>query len=247
MNYNWDWQVFFALEPISSASYLEYFLIGIGWTLLVAVPAWIIAISLGIVVAGFNFAGNKLVGFLCGAYIEIFRSIPPLVQLFLWFFVVPEILPFSLGEHIKSIPIYLHTYISAVLAIGLLISSRMAEHIRSGINSLPSGQWLASRSLGMGTYQTYKLVILPQAFRVALPALTSESVNTVKNTSLAMMIGVMEIMGRARLMQETTYRVFEPLIVATVIYVMINISVILLMHLIEKRMHIPGFIVKNKH
>ena len=176
------------------------------------------------------------------AYVEIFRNVPLIVQMFLWFFVVPEFLPKGLGDWIKQVPPPWGSYIPAVLCLGIYTSVRIAEQVKSGINSLARGQRMAGTALGLTLTQTYRYVVLPQAFRIILPPLTSESMNIVKNSSVALTIGLLELTGRARAMQEFSFKVFEAFAAATVIYLLTNLLVVFAMRALEKKVRVPGLI-----
>ncbi|MGZ5032773.1 MAG: amino acid ABC transporter permease, partial [Usitatibacter sp.] len=121
-------------------------------------------------------------------------------------------------------------------------SVRVAEQVRAGINSLPRGQRLAGTAMGLTPTQTYVHVILPQAFRIILPPLTSEFMNVIKNSSVALTIGLMELTGRARAMQEFTFQVFEAFAAATVLYLLTNLVVVLGMRRLERKVRVPGLI-----
>jgi len=175
-------------------------------------------------------------------YVEIFRNVPLIVQMFLWFFVVPELLPKGLGDWIKQMPPPWSSYIPAVMCLGIFTSVRVAEQVRAGILSLPRGQGMAGTALGLTPAQTYRQIILPQAFRIILPPLTSEFMNIIKNSSVALTIGLLELTGRARAMQEFSFRVFEAFTAATVIYLLTNLLVVLLMRAIERKVRVPGLI-----
>jgi len=162
--------------------------------------------------------------------------------MFLWFFVVPELLPTQLGDWIKQMPPPWSSYLPAVMCLGIFTSVRIAEQVRAGINSLPRGQRMAATALGLTQSQAYRYVILPQAFRIILPPLTSESMNIIKNSSVALTIGLLELTGRARAMQEFSFRVFEAFSAATVIYLLTNLLVVLLMRILEQRVRVPGLI-----
>jgi glutamate/aspartate transport system permease protein len=175
-------------------------------------------------------------------YVEIFRNVPLIVQMFLWFFVVPEFLPQAMGDWIKQMPPPWSSYLPAVMCLGIFTSVRVAEQVRAGINSLPRGQRLAGTAMGLSLAETYRFVILPQAFRIILPPLTSEFMNVIKNSSVALTIGLLELTGRARAMQEFSFRVFEAFTAATVIYLLTNLVVVLLMRWLERRVRVPGLI-----
>jgi glutamate/aspartate transport system permease protein len=179
------------------------------------------------------------------AYVEIFRNIPLIVQMFLWFFVVPELLPTGLGDAIKQVPPPWGSYIPAVFCLGIFTSVRVAEQVRAGIQSLPRGQRMAATAMGLTQYQAYRYVILPQAFRIILPPLTSEFMNIIKNSSVALTIGLLELTGRARAMQEFSFQVFEAYAAATVIYLLTNLVVVLGMRMLESRVRVPGLIAAS--
>src|SRR3982751_5422244 len=188
------------MEPGGTGSYLHYLIVGLGWTLVTALVAWVIALTLGAVIGTLRTTSRRWVVRAGNFYVEIFRNIPLIVQMFLWFFVVPELLPPALGDWIKQMPPPWGSYLPAVMCLGIFTSVRVAEQVRAGIGSLPRGQRMAGTALGL---------TLPQAFRIILPPLTSESMNIIKNSSVALTIGLLELTGRARAMQEFSFHVFE--------------------------------------
>jgi glutamate/aspartate transport system permease protein len=242
MNYNWNWGIFNELEPGASGTYLAYLIGGLGWTVVTAFFAWILALTLGVLVGTLRTTGNKTVERICFGYIELFRNVPLLVQMFLWFFVLPEFLPEHLGNAMKQMPPPWASMVPAVLCLGIFMSVRVAEQIRSGIESLPKGQRMAGQAIGLTQTQTYRYVLLPMVFRIILPPLTSEFLNTIKNTSLALTIGLMELTGRARAMQEFSFHVFEAFAAATLIYLLVNLVVVFAMRWVENRTRVPGFV-----
>ena len=242
MNYNWHWQVLFEMEPGATGTYLKYLVVGLGWTLVTALAAWVIALSVGAAVGTLRTTPLPWVVRLGNLYVEIFRNIPLIVQMFLWFFVFPELLPQGLGDWIKQMPPPWGSYIPAVLCLGIFTSVRVAEQVRAGINSLPRGQRFAGTAMGLTEAQAYRYVILPQAFRIILPPLTSEFMNVIKNSSVALTIGLLELTGRARAMQEFSFHVFEAFATATVIYLLTNLVVVLGMRALEQKVRVPGLI-----
>jgi glutamate/aspartate transport system permease protein len=242
VNYNWNWSILLEAEPGGTGSYLQYLVVGLGWTLATALAAWIIALAVGALVGTLRTTSMKWVVRLGNLYVEIFRNIPLIVQMFLWFFVVPELLPQALGDWIKQVPPPWGSYIPAVLCLGIFTSVRVAEQVRAGINSLPRGQGMAGTAMGLTQAQTYRHVILPQAFRIILPPITSEFMNVIKNSSVALTIGLLELTGRARAMQEFSFKVFEAFTAATVIYLLTNLVVVLAMRALERKVRVPGLI-----
>jgi glutamate/aspartate transport system permease protein len=242
VNYNWNWGILLQPEPGGTGSYLYYLLVGLGWTLATALAAWAIALAIGLVVGTLRTTPLKWIVGLGNAYVEVFRNVPLIVQMFLWFFVLPELLPTGLGDWIKQVPPPWGSYLPAVLCLGIYTSVRVAEQIRAGIQSLSRGQGMAGTALGLTLPQTYRYVILPMALRIMLPPLTSEFMNIIKNSSVALTIGLLELTGRARAMQEFSFQVFEAFAAATVIYLLTNLVVVLGMRALERRVRVPGLI-----
>jgi glutamate/aspartate transport system permease protein len=242
MNYHWNWSILFQPEPGGSGTYLHYLLGGLVWTLATALAAWVIALVIGGIVGTLRTTDNRWVVRLGNGYVEIFRNVPLLVQMFLWYFVVPELLPTALGDRIKQMPPPWGSYIPAVLCLGLYTSVRIAEQVKAAIQSLPRGQRFAGTAMGLTPWQTYRYVLLPQSFRIILPPLTSEFMNIIKNSSVALTIGLMELTGRAKSMQEFSFQVFEAFAAATVIYMLTNLVVVLGMRWLEKSVRVPGLI-----
>jgi glutamate/aspartate transport system permease protein len=239
---NFNWKVLLETEPGGTGSYLQYLLVGLGWTLATALAAWVIALLIGSIVGTLRTTPSKWVVRAGNFYVEIFRNVPLIVQMFLWFFVVPELLPEALGDWIKQMAPPWGMYVPAVLCLAVFTSVRVAEQVRAGINSLPRGQRMAGTAMGLTTAQTYRFVLLPQAFRIILPPLTSEFMNVIKNSSIALTIGLLELTGRAKAMQEFSFRVFEAFSAATVIYLLTNLIVVLGMRALEKKVRVPGLI-----
>jgi glutamate/aspartate transport system permease protein len=240
--YKLDWSILLQQEPGGTGTYLNYLVVGLGWTLVTALAAWVMALIIGAVVGTLRTTTMPWVVRFGNGYVEVFRNIPLIVQMFLWFFVFPELLPTELGDAIKQMPPPWSSYIPAVLCLGFFTSVRVAEQVRAGINSLPRGQRFAGTAMGLTQAQTYRYVILPQAFRIILPPLTSEFMNVIKNSSVALTIGLLELTGRARAMQEFSFHVFEAFAAATVIYLLTNLVVVLFMRWVESRVRVPGLI-----
>ena len=237
-----DWSILLQQEPGGTGTYLQYLVVGLGWTLVTALAAWVIALVIGAIVGTLRTTTMPWVVRLGNAYVEIFRNIPLIVQMFLWFFVFPELLPKGMGDAIKQMPPPWGSFIPAVLCLGIFTSVRVAEQVKAGIQSLPRGQRMAGTAMGLTQAQTYRYVILPQAFRIILPPLTSEFMNIVKNSSVALTIGLMELTARARSMQEMSFQVFEAFAAATVIYLLTNMVVVLGMRWLERSVRVPGLI-----
>jgi glutamate/aspartate transport system permease protein len=220
--------------------YVDWLLSGLGWTLALAFFGWWIAFAVGVPVGIGRTVQNRWIAALARIYVEIFRNIPVLVQMFLWYFVLPEILPSSLGNWIKQIPPPWGSFFPALLCLGLYTAARIAEQVRAGIEALPKGQIEAASALGLGGYLTYRHVIVPQALRLIVPSLTSEVMGIYKNTSVALTIGLMELTAEARQISETTFQTFTAFGVATLIYLALALVAYQLMMLIDRAVRIPG-------
>jgi glutamate/aspartate transport system permease protein len=240
VNYNWNWAVFFQTSPDGVHTYLATLILGTGWTLATALAAWCLALVFGSIVGVIRTTPHPWLVRLGNAYVELFRDIPLLVQMFLWYFVLPELLPADLGDWLKQLPNA--SFYTAVVALGFYTSARVAEQVRAGIMSLAGGQRMAALALGLTLPQAYGYVLLPLAYRIILPPLTSEFLNVIKNSAVALTIGLMELTARARAMQEFTFQVFEAFTAATVIYIVINIAVTFAMRRVERRVAVPGMI-----
>ncbi len=240
VHYHWNWGIF--LEHIKSGdeTYLQWILVGLWWTVAVSLSAWVIALAFGFVVGTFRTWPNKFVARLCNAYTEFFRNIPVLVQLLIWYFVIPELFPKSIAMWIKQ-DMPAKEFITATVCLGLYTSSRVAEQVRAGIESLPPGQKSAGLAMGFTLPQTYRFVLLPMAFRIIIPPLTTEFMNIFKNSSVAFAIGVFELTFQARQMQEDSEQGIETYLVVTALYLITCFIVNRFMRLLEKRLHVPGY------
>jgi len=246
MNYNWNWHIFW--EPVAAGEgvYWEWLVSGLGWTVATSLLAWVMALALGAVVGVVRTTPVKWAARLGGAYVELFRNIPLLVQMFLWFFVLPEFLPQAVDRWLKQ-DLPNPEFVTAVVALGFFASARVAEQVRAGINSLPRGQRMAAQALGLTLPQAYRHVLLPMALRIIIPPLTSEFMNIFKNSSVALTIGLLELTAQARAMNEYTFQGFETFTAATVLYVIVAFTVNRLMAWIEDRSRVPGYIAGGGH
>jgi glutamate/aspartate transport system permease protein len=239
MNYHWNWGVFFE-SAARNQTYLDWLLSGALVTLALGLAAWAIALLLGALLGVLRTVPNRPLRALASAYVELFRNIPLLVQLFIWYYVLPDLLPF--GDAIKNMHPMTQQFLAAVLCLGTFTAARVCEQVRSGIISLPRGQKNAGLALGLTLPQTYRFVMLPMAFRVIVPPLTSEFLNIFKNSAVASTIGLLELAAQGRQLVDYTAQPYESFIAVTLLYVAINVVVMLLMRWIENRTRIPGYI-----
>jgi glutamate/aspartate transport system permease protein len=241
VNYNWNWGVFLQQTPDGEAFYWQWILWGLEWTLAISAASWVLALALGAVIGTIRTTQNPWLVRFGNGWVELFRNIPLLVQLFLWYFVIPEFIPPLKGWMIATEPIYAQ-FFAAVLCLGLFTSARIAEQVRAGIQSLPRGQRWAGQALGLTQVQVYRHVLLPMAFRIVIPPLTSETMNLIKNTSIALTIGLAELTFRARELGEYTFNFFEAFSAATVVYIVISMTANRVMAWVERRAAVPGYI-----
>ena len=231
-----DWQVFLN-DDGSGRTYLQWMMDAWGWTLSVAGSAWVVAMVMGSLMGTLRTLPNSpWLARLANVWIELFRNIPLLVQIFIWYFVLPKAFP-----AMQQIP----GFFLVVMALGFFTSARIAEQVRAGIQALPKGQRYAGMALGFTTAQTYRYVILPMAFRIIFPPLTSESMNLLKNSAVAFAVSIAELTMFAMQAQEETSRGIEVYLAVTALYALSAFAVNMLMHLVEKKMRIPGTIVST--
>lgn len=242
-----DWQVFckstltgkrvdhcFAFDQARSndPTYLTWLLNAWKWTLAVSSLALVIALALGLTVGALRTVpGIPVTNRLLAAGVELFRNIPILVQVFIWYYVLPSFLPF-----LKALP----SYVVVAVALGLFTAARLAEQMRAGILALPRGQIQAAQALGLSTFQSYRYVIMPVALRIIIPPLTSESMNIVKNSAIAFVVSVPELTMFAMQAQEETSRGVEIYAAVTCVYALTALSINRALGWIERHTQIPG-------
>ena len=230
----WDWQVFLN-DDGSGRTYLQWMIDAWGWTLAVAGCSWVVAMLMGGIMGTLRTLPNSpwLVR-LATVWVELFRNIPLLVQIFIWYFVIPKIFP-AMKE--------LSGFVLVVFALGFFTSARIAEQVRAGVQALPRGQRYAGMAMGFTTAQTYRYVLLPMAVRIIIPPLTSESMNLLKNSSVAFAVSIAELTMFAMQAQEETSRGIEIYLAVTGLYAVSAFAVNRIFAFIEKKVQIPGYIV----
>jgi glutamate/aspartate transport system permease protein len=232
----WDWQVFLQ-DTGEGRTYLQWLLSAWGWTLSVALLSLIVALVVGSFMGIFRTAPNKWLVRLGETWTELFRNVPLLVQIFLWYHVLPSIF---LG--LRAVP----SFLLVVLALGFFTSARISEQVKAGIQALPKGQRYAGLAVGLTLPQTYRYVLLPMAFRIVIPPLTSESMNIVKNSSVAFAVSITELTMFAMQAQEETSRGIEVYLAVTALYFVSAFAINRLALVIENRVQVPGMIGGGK-
>ena len=240
----WDWQVF-CKETTSGdqiagcfgrggdQTYLNWIFSAWGWTLSVAALALVVALAVGSLMGILRTAPDKRLVFIGNAWTELFRNIPLLVQIFLWYHVLP-----SLFLSLRAVP----PFVLVVVALGFFTSARISEQVKAGIQSLPNGQRYAGLAMGLTLPQTYRHVLLPMAFRIVIPPLTSESMNIVKNSSVAFAVSIAELTMFAMQAGEETSRTIEVYLAVTALYFISAFSINRVAQFIENRTRVPGMI-----
>lgn len=241
---NWDWQVFCkntldgevmprCFGSGGEITYLDWMLSAWGWTLSVSLLALLVALLFGSLMGILRTTPHRGLVFLGNTWTELFRNIPLLVQIFLWYHVIPALIP-----PLRAVP----SFLLVVIGLGLFTSARISEQVRAGIQSLSCGQRMAGLALGFTLPQTYRYVLLPVAFRIIIPPLTSESMNIIKNSSVAFAVSISELTMFALQAQEETSRGIEIYLAVTALYFASAFAINRLLHAIEVRVQIPGMI-----
>jgi polar amino acid transport system permease protein len=236
MNYNFDWSVLWSGQ---SGSWL---LQGLITTLEISLLAWVLALALGILSGAVRTASLALLRWTATFYVEFFRNVPLLVWMFFWYFAVPPLLPQALQDWLFD---HGAEFWAGVVALGVYHGARFSEVIRSGIQSIPKTQFEAAVSTGLTFVQAYRLIIIPIALRLIIPPATNESLNLIKNSSVALTIGVAELTFQTRQIETYTAKAFEALTAGTLIYLMVCLTIATLMSQLERRFAIPGMIAKT--
>ena len=236
MGSKWDWQVFLQ-DTGGGRTYLEWLFSAWGWTLAVAAGGLVVALIVGSLMGILRTTPSKALALLGNAWTELFRNIPLLVQLFLWYHVLP-----SIFLSLRAVP----SIVLVVFALGFFTSARISEQVKAGIESLPKGQRYAGLAMGLTLPQTYRYVLLPMAFRIVVPPLTSESMNIIKNSSVAFAVSISELTMFAMQAQEETSRGIEIYLAVTLLYFLSAFAVNRVALFIENRVQVPGMIGGSK-
>jgi glutamate/aspartate transport system permease protein len=232
----WDWQVFLK-DTGGGQTYLQWLMSAWGWTLSVAAFALVVALVVGSFMGIFRTTPNKLLVAIGETWTELFRNIPLLVQIFLWYHVLPAIF-----LSLRSVP----SFVLVVFALGCFTSARISEQVKAGIQALPKGQRYAGLAMGLTLSQTYRYVLLPMAFRIVIPPLTSESMNIIKNSSVAFAVSIAELTMFAMQAQEETSRGIEVYLAVTGLYFISAFTINRIALFIEQRVQVPGMIGGGK-
>jgi glutamate/aspartate transport system permease protein len=221
------------LSDGKDTTYLMWLLKAWGIGVSLALLALVVAMAFGILMGILRTTPNKLFVLIGDVWTELFRNVPLIVQLFIWYFVMPELIP-----PLKAVP----GFVLAFIGLGLFTSARISEQIKAGINALPRGQRYAGLAVGLTLPQTYRYVLLPMAFRIVIPPLTSESMNIIKNSSVAFAVSVSELTMFARQAGEETSQPVLMFFAVTLLYFISAFVVNRILKWVEVKARVPGMI-----
>ncbi len=235
MKYQFNWSVLWSGQTGG------WLLQGLLVTLAISVLAWVLAVALGILSGALRTVPFRPLRALATFYVEFFRNVPLLVWMFFWYFGVPPLLPESIRNWLFD---HGAEFWAGMFALGVYHGARFSEVIRSGIQAIPRTQFEAAQAMGFSTWQAYRLIILPVALRLIVPPATSESLNLLKNSSVALTISVAELTFQTRQIETYTARAIEALTAGTLIYLVLCLSIASIMARVERKFAIPGLIVR---
>ncbi|MBC7538544.1 MAG: amino acid ABC transporter permease [Bacteriovorax sp.] len=227
-----QWKIFLQ-DTGGGQTYLQWLISAWGWTLAVSFCSWAIAIIVGVFIGIIRTLPNKFLLFIGNTWTEVFRNIPLIIQIFIWYHVIP-----SIFLSLRQVP----PFILVVIALGFFTSARISELVKAGMESLSKGQLQAGLALGLTRSQTYRYILLPLAFRIIIPPLTSESMNIIKNSSVAFAVSISELTMFALQAGEETSRNIEIFFATTFLYFVSAFAVNRLALYIENRLKLPGAI-----
>jgi len=236
VKYEFNWSVLWSGQ---SGGWL---LQGLLTTLEISALAWLLAAALGMVSGAMRTVPWRLLRAAATFYVEFFRNVPLLVWMFFWYFGVPPLLPRPVQDWLFN---HGAEFWAGMFALGVYHGARMSEVIRSGIQSIPKTQFEASVAMGLTTFQAYRLVIVPIALRLIVPPATSESLNLLKNSSVALTISVAELTFQTRQIETYTAKAIEALTAGTLIYLVLCLGIAAMMARVERRFAIPGLIARG--
>lgn len=223
-SYTWGWYIFNPLQA-KGLSNLQFLLGGMWWTILVSLSAIALSVVLGALIAVAGLSKRKSLNRVNRVYVELFRAIPLLVLMLWVFYGLPVIIGLQLG-----------VFATGVLSMAISDSAFEAEVFRAGIQSVPKGQVEAAKSLGLSWYLQMRLVVMPQAVKVILPALGNQFVYVLKMSSLISVIGLQELTRRANELNVSEYRPLETYTLLVAEYLLLILFVSYLVRRVERRM-----------
>jgi len=225
LGYNWQWyrvlRYFFYFEGDKIIA--GPLIMGLMVTFKITAVSLLLSFSFGLIAALFRLSNSFMARALARGYIELIRNTPLLVQLFFIYFVLGPILDID-------------RFTAAVLALSLFEGAYASEIFRAGIVSIPTGQWEAAFSIGLGRYLTYRHIVLPQAIRWVLPPLTGQAISLIKDSALVSTIAVYDLTMRGQAIIAETFLTFEIWFSVAAVYLLITTSLSLTVNIMENRL-----------
>lgn len=240
MGYHWNWGIFF--EPVSTgepSTYLGWLLSGLEMTVVLSLAAWAVALTIGLMLGIGRTLANPVTRTFGVVYVAVFRNVPLIVQAFIWYYALPDLIPNAAGAWFKALPPTTQFLSASIGCLGCFTAARICEQLRASLQMLPRGQKAAAHALGLSTAQSYRYVLLPVAFRHILPTLTSELLNVLKNSAVFSTIGLLELSAQARQLVDYTAQTYEAFIAVTVAYMLVNLLAMAIMRAIDRRVRLP--------
>lgn len=243
---NFNWSLFLETPVDGDGIYLDWVLYGLAITILLSISAWIIAFIFGSMIGVMRTLDNKWLRNIAICYVELFRNIPLLIQMFIWFILIPQMFSGSFAVwYNQTLDPQIQMFVMLTIALGLFTSARIAEQVRTGLQTLPIGQKYAALALGLTLPQTYFSILLPNTYRRMIPTLTSEMTNIIKNSSVAGAVGLYDLSKQINRINDETNTIIEILCGVAIAYAIINYSIILIMGLVEKKTRLPNMISES--
>jgi polar amino acid transport system permease protein len=230
LKYHFDWSI------VTSGKYFDWLVSGLKVTLELSSVGIVFAFLIGLIIAVAKMSSFRPLRWVASAYLEFFRNTPLLIQIFFWYFGSYKLLPTAVNDWLNTTNF---EFAAAAIALTIYTSAFIAEDIRSGILSIPKEQMEAARSAGFSYLRSMQYIILPQAVRITVPPLVNQFLNLVKNSSLAMTIGVMELTYQARQVESYSFKGFEAFTAATVVYLALSVTITALMDIYNKKVLNP--------
>lgn len=240
MSYQWHWSIL--LQPVATgepSTYLGWLASGFINTVLLTVSSWAVALCFGNAFGIMRTVQPIALRIAGLSYVSIFRNTPLIVQFFIWYFVIPEYLPFGWGDALKNLSLGTQFFLISVSCLGVYTGSRVCEQVHAGIKSVSKEQRQAGMALGLTTVQIYRFLLLPITYRTILGPLTSELLVLSKNSAVSSTIGLLELSGQARQLVDYTAQPYESFICVTLAYIFLNLLILRLMGWARSRMRIP--------
>ena len=224
-DYNWRWSVVWHQR--------RFLLWGVGTTLYIFAWSLLFSLTLGIFCGIGRTSGVRWIRALSTTYVEVFRNIPLLVQMWWAYFGLQQVVNVLINEPF-GVRILIPSTFACILALSLYTGAYMGEVVRSGIRSIPRGQWEAATSTGLSRAQTWRSVVLPQALVIVIPPLSSEVLNIIKNSAVAMTIAITDLMFYSQKIEEETFAGFEAYTAGTLLFLLLTLLTVGVIALLQR-------------